>query len=163
MARDSSRPQDGGRRAAPSEAAAGDTTAGIECAPRHDMQWLLACAVAAHGVAHLPGFVSAWRLAELSELPYRTTLLGGRLDVGDAGMRIVGGLWLLLAVAFVAAAVGLATHAGWVTPLLRVAAIASMVWCLTAWPEARIGVAVNVGLIVVLAANARLNLTILVP
>lgn len=126
------------------------------------MRLLLASAVAAHGVAHLVGFVSAWKLAMLPELPYKTTLLAGRIDVGDAGMRIVGVLWLLLAVAFVAAAIDVATDTGWVR-VMPVAAIASLALCMTAWPEARIGVAVNVALILFLAIGARLNPTVLVP
>ena len=127
------------------------------------MRLLLASAVAAHGVAHLVGFVSAWKLAMLPELPYKTMLLAGRVDVGDAGMRIVGMLWLLLAVAFVAAAVDVATDTGWAAGVMPVAAIASLALCMTTWPEARIGVAVNIALIVLLAIGARLNLTVLVP
>ena len=46
---------------------------------------------------------------------------------------------------------------------MPVAAMASLALCMTAWPEARIGVAVNVALIVLLAICARLNLTVLVP
>jgi hypothetical protein len=77
-----------------------------------------------HGAAHLPGFVVSWRLAELAEMQYRTTLLAGALDVGDVGIRIVGVVWLVAAVGFwVAGAGALAGRAWWVPLALRVAAL----------------------------------------
>ena len=50
---------------------------------------MLASFLLAHGVAHLVGFVSSWKLATLAELPYKTTVFSGRVDVGDAGIRVV--------------------------------------------------------------------------
>jgi hypothetical protein len=35
--------------------------------------------------------------------------------------------------------------------------------CVVGWPDARIGVAVNVGLVLLLAIGARLNLAVLTP
>lgn len=58
------------------------------------MRIALAVRMALHGVAHAPGFVGSWRLAALEGMPYHTTLLGGAIDVGDAGMRVVGLAWL---------------------------------------------------------------------
>ena len=42
-----------------------------------------------HGVAHLPGFVVPWRLANIKDVPYKTTLLSGRFDIGDAGIGLL--------------------------------------------------------------------------
>lgn len=110
----------------------------------------------AHGIAHLPGFAGAWRLATFPDLPYHTTLLAGRLDVGDGGMRVVGALWLLLGAAFALAGVGaLAGRAGW--PALAVgAALASLALCVGEWPAARVGAWVDAALLVVLLAVPRL-------
>src|SRR5919106_1807207 len=67
----------------------------------------------AHGVAHLVGFVSSWKLATLAELPYKTTVFSGRVDVGDAGIRMMGVLWLLAALALLVAAITVASETGW--------------------------------------------------
>jgi len=71
------------------------------------MRVVLAAFVLVHGIAHLPGFVVPWRLAALSELPYKTTLLNGTLDVGEGGIRIVGLLWLFAGLGCAAAAVAI--------------------------------------------------------
>jgi len=47
--------------------------AGIWCAIQRGMRFVLAFVLLAHGVAHLVGFVSSWKLATLAELPYKTT------------------------------------------------------------------------------------------
>jgi hypothetical protein len=69
-----------------------------------------------HGIAHLPGFVVAWRLAALREMPYKTTLLDGVVDAGPVGARIVGLLWLLAGLGCVVAA---GTPPGPMTPTAR--------------------------------------------
>jgi hypothetical protein len=46
------------------------------------MRFVAALVLIVHGVAHLVGFVVPWRLATLPEVPYRSTILGGRLEVG---------------------------------------------------------------------------------
>jgi hypothetical protein len=127
------------------------------------MRFVLASFLLAHGVAHLVGFVSSWKLATLAELPYKTTVFSGRVDVGDAGIRVMGVLWLLAALAFLVAAIAVATEAGWAVRLTVVGVIASLMLCLAGWPDARIGVAVNVGLVLLLAIGARLNLAVLTP
>ena len=127
------------------------------------MRWLLAFVLVAHGVAHLVGFVSSWKLATLAELPYKTTLFAGRLDVGDAGIRVIGVVWLLAALAFLVAAGAVAITTDWAGRFLFAAVIASFVLCMTGWPDARIGVAVNVGLVLLLAIGARANLAVLTP
>jgi hypothetical protein len=42
-------------------------------------------------------------------VPYKTTIFGGGVDVGDTGIKIVGILWLLTALAFTGAG-GLAVN-----------------------------------------------------
>jgi len=104
---------------------------------------LLVLLLAGHGLAHLPGFLVPWRLANLPELPYRTTLLAGRLDVGEAGVRAVGLIWLLLALAFVILGVGVHLRSPWVVQGVTGAVAVSVVLSLLAWPEARVGVPAN--------------------
>ena len=64
------------------------------------MRTIFIVLLAAHGLAHLPGFVGGWRLANLRAMPYHTTVFAGPVDIGDAGMRIARMLELLLAIGF---------------------------------------------------------------
>jgi uncharacterized membrane protein YhdT len=66
-----------------------------------------------HGLVHRMGFVAYWPIAELQGLPYKTTLLDGRWDLGRTGIRLFSVVWLVTAIGFVIAAVGMATHQDW--------------------------------------------------
>ncbi len=113
------------------------------------MRFVLAALLIAHGVAHLVGFVVPWRLVSTAEVPYRTTILGGVTDLGDAGARALGVVWLVAALAFVLLAG--AVLAGWNVRLWVFAMLAlSSVLCVVGWPEARIGLIVNAVLLAAL-------------
>lgn len=111
------------------------------------MRLALALLFLVHGIAHLPGFAVAWRLTRSADMPYTTTLLGGHLDVGDVGIRVMGLLWLAVALGFIAAAVATwRGHPNW--PMLALAvALVSLVLSTLAWPASRIGVVVNVAIL----------------
>lgn len=116
------------------------------------MRTALAIVLAVHGIAHLPGFLVPWRISSPPDLPYQTRLLNGALEVGDLGARVVGVLWLLAALAFGGAAVAVyrgAPH--WATIALLVV-VFSLILSTLGWPASRIGLAVNIVLLVVLAA-----------
>jgi hypothetical protein len=110
-----------------------------------------------HGIAHLVGFVVPWRLATLPDAPYHTTLLDGRLDVGAAGMRAIGILWLFGAILFAAAGAGVMMQPSWWRSLALAAAVFSLAMSVLGWPEARIGVVINMVILGVLLAGARLG------
>lgn len=121
------------------------------------MRIVLALLLLGHGVAHLPGFLVAWRLRSFPELPYHTTVLGGTLDVGDGGMRVLGGAWALLAMLVALSAVGvLLRWEGVLAPLPWILA-ASLAICLLGWPEARLGVLANLVLLGMVLAAARMG------
>lgn len=119
------------------------------------IQLLVALGLAAHGLIHLIGFVVPWRLATLPDYPYRTTVLNGTLQVGDAGVRLLGLGWLGLAVGFVVAAVGVAQGTPWALPLVAALALVSLGFCILGLPEAAAGIVVNV---VILGAVALIAL-----
>ena len=106
----------------------------------------------AHGVAHLVGFSAAWALSP-AKIPHLTTVVGGRFQVGESGIRVVGVLWVIAAVAFAVVAVGAALNTGWWPRAAVPVAMGSLGLCVLGWPEAKIGVALNLG-IVVLASMA---------
>jgi hypothetical protein len=115
------------------------------------MRFMLAALLVGHGVAHLVGFVVPWKLMTRPEMPYRTTILGGMMNVGDAGVRLIGILWLAIAVAFVVVAGGVV--AGWSMRMAVFALLAlSSAFCVIGWPEARFGLIVNAALLVALLA-----------
>ena len=119
------------------------------------MRTAIALLMALHGIAHLPGFLNSWELVTLEEIPYHTTVLSGRLDVGDVGMRALGVLWLAAAGVFVAVAAGALAHGDWWVPWAVGAALGSLILSAVEWPEARIGVAVNAFLLAALDMGTR--------
>jgi hypothetical protein len=119
------------------------------------MKIALVVVLAAHAVAHLVGFVVPWRLLSSAELPYKTTLLAGGVDLGDGGIRLVGLLWLAAAAAFGLAAAAFALKAPWAVNFAFVVAVMSMALCLAEWPEARIGAFVNAALLVLFTFGPR--------
>jgi len=119
------------------------------------MRIALAVLMAVHGVAHLVGFAGAWRLAP-DGIPYKTTVLAGHVDLGDVGIRAVGVLWMGLAVGFAVAAAGAIGDRSWWQSLAVGVTIASLLMSATEWPEARIGVAINVLILGVLVAGRSL-------
>ena len=115
----------------------------------------LALLMALHGVAHLPGVVGSWRLAPLAGIPPHTTVLAGRLDVGEGGMRLLGAGWLLAALAFWVAAGGALTHRPWWMPAGVAAVALSVLLSVLELPYARVGVYVNVVIVLLLLAGSR--------
>jgi hypothetical protein len=119
------------------------------------MQIVIAVLMALHGVAHVPGFAVSWRLADLQGMPYHTALFGGRVYVGDAGMRAVGILWLFAALAFVAIGVAALLNRSWWSTAAVATITLSLGLCTTEIKAARVGVIANLVLFaLVLAARA---------
>jgi hypothetical protein len=119
------------------------------------MRIALAVLLILHGVAHLPGFFVPWRLAMLKEMPYKTTLFAGLVNVGDAGIRVVGIFWLVAALALGVCAVGVLARASWWTPITLIAALFSLFLSIAGWPESRIGVLVNIAILAFLMVNSQ--------
>ncbi len=102
-----------------------------------------------HGLIHLLGFATYWQLAEIENLPYKTTLLGGLWDVGEAGIRVFGALWLVAAIGFVVAAYGLAAQQDWWRTAMVAVALFSLVLTVLDWKVAFAGIAINVVILAV--------------
>jgi len=99
-----------------------------------------------HGFAHLVGFVGPWRLS--NSVQPESTLLAGRISIEMSGMRALGMFWLGGALAFTVAAVGVLRHAPWWPAFTFGAAIGSLVLCVLSIPQSRIGIPINVAIIV---------------
>jgi len=129
----------------------------LDAAPRpHQRIWPLIAgvALALHGAIHLMGFVVDWRLAQLQMLPYRTTALAGHLELGTAGTQILGVLWLLAVLGFLAVGAGLVWHGRpWGLPITGVALL-SLILCILSWPDSAFGALIDVAIVAALARAA---------
>ncbi len=121
------------------------------------MRYAFSVLLAAHGLAHLPGFLVSWRLMQSPDVPYKTTLLAGRMDVGDVGIRIVGLAWFATAVLMIIVATGMALKHRWAEALVLLPVITSLALCVLELPHARIGLVVNVVALLWLTAHPTLG------
>lgn len=120
-------------------------------------RWAFAALLIAHGVAHMAGFAVSWRLLSSPDLPYHTTLLNGRLEVGSSGMQIVGLAWLLVGLAVAASAASLIARWDYAFTAIVAATAGSLILCVLEWPLAWLGIAANVAvllLVPLIAANS---------
>jgi hypothetical protein len=105
-----------------------------------------------HGVCHLVGFLVPWRLITSKEEPYKTTLLAGAIEVGPVGIRVVGILWLLAALALMGTGGGALLSSPWWRAALLGLTVFSTVLCVFGLPGAKIGILANLILFAYLLA-----------
>ena len=105
---------------------------------------IAATALALHGLIHLIGFIVPWRIATMEGMAYRTTILGGALEIGDPGSRLLGVAWLGLALAFLLAAWSIWRGRHWGLALAGALAMISLIACVLGLPETVAGLVVNV-------------------
>jgi hypothetical protein len=114
------------------------------------MKIALAIILTAHGFAHLVGFVVPWRISQMEEMPYKTTVLNRRINLGDTGIRVYGLFWLVLAIAFLLLAITIFFYPHWWQTVSSYVAIASLLLCIISWPDARIGIVLNTLIIILI-------------
>jgi hypothetical protein len=119
------------------------------------LQILLPVLMLLHGIAHLPGVLTSWRLAVFADAPYHTAVLGRRLDVGDAGMRVLGALWLAAGLGLMLSAVGAVIHHEQWLALALASTLLSTMLCTLEYPAAHIGWWTNAALLSGLVIVAR--------
>ena len=108
-----------------------------------------------HGLIHLVGAAVYAGHVQLSGLPYKTTLLGGRWGVGEIGMAIFGALWLLPAAGFVTAAIELLMTGAVSMPLLFGSTAVSLALISLDWSSAFAGGIVDVAILAALMVASR--------
>lgn len=121
--------------------------------------YLIMAVVFLHGLVHLMGFVAYWPLAGIAELPYKTTLLGGRWSVGPSGMRIYSVIWLGVAVGLAAAIIMLLTGRSSWAPVMLVAISISLIITWLDWSNAFRGAIISLVILIplMLAMGLRLQ------
>ena len=110
-----------------------------------------------HGLIHLFGFLPPWNLGKSLNLPHSTTVLDGRMNLGEVGARLVGLLWLAALVGYLIAAFGLFQLAPWWQPLTLWTTLLSLGLCILGWPDAKFGVLINLILLAWLFYGPRLG------
>lgn len=119
------------------------------------LRWVLSIVFIVHGFSHLVGFVVPWGIGEVKDAPYKTTLLADRVDVGDTGIRVFGVLWLIAALAFVVAGIACLTGQAWWITYATWTAVFSLLLSILGWPDARIGVVVDLMILALLVLGPR--------
>lgn len=118
--------------------------------------YLIAFVLAVHGLVHLLGFAVYLELATVAEFPYKTTVLGGTVDIGAGGIRAFGVLWGVAAAGFVASAGALlADWHSW-RPLLIAVTLFSLGLTVLDWSVAYAGIVVNLGILGLLVVQPQL-------
>ncbi len=109
---------------------------------------IVAIALILHGLVHLMGTVTYMKLGTVQGLTYKTTLLGGRWNLGENGIAIYGALWAVPAIGFIAAAVALLAGWDWYRPMLTGVAVFSLALTAMDWKAAFAGVILNIIILV---------------
>ncbi|MFO7634031.1 MAG: hypothetical protein R6W76_15910 [Caldilinea sp.] len=110
-----------------------------------------------HGLVHLLWFIVPWRITTVDGLPYATTVLAGRIDVGKTGIKVVGLFWPLATVAWVLAGVSVIALASWWPGLTVAVAIFSSALCVLGLPVANYGLLMNLAILLFVLANGRFH------
>lgn len=116
------------------------------------MRALVSVLVMLHAAAHLVGFLTPWGLLTagtgVKPADSPSTLLGDRITLGGAMARVGGLLWLALATAFGVVAIGIWRAESWSPMALGIVALLSLAMSLVSWPRARMGVYVNLAILI---------------
>jgi hypothetical protein len=105
---------------------------------------IVAITLILHGLIHLMGTVTYLKRGTVQGLTYKTTLLGGRWDLGQGGIGIYGALWALAAIGFIVAAIALLAGWGWYRPILMGVAMFSLALSALDWKVASAGAILNI-------------------
>lgn len=120
------------------------------------LHWGAGVFLALHGLIHLLGFASYLKLTTVPTLPYKTVVLGGRLELGAAGMSLFGLAWGLAAVGFVLAAAAYLFGWAWWQPALIGVTILSLLLTVLDYGPAQAGIIANVAILALLVLVPRL-------
>lgn len=111
-----------------------------------------------HGLVHLMGTAAYLKLAQVPQIPYKTTVLGGRLDLGAVGTAVYGVLWGVAALGLAAAGIGFLAGSDWARALLLGMTLLSLALTVLDWKVAFAGAVIDIVILLVLLVGPRLAL-----
>jgi hypothetical protein len=117
---------------------------------------IAAIVLAVHGFIHLMGTAVYMKLGTVEGLKYKTTLLGGRWDLGESGIQAFGALWAMAAIGFVVTALALVAGWSWWQPALLAVALFSLVLTALDWSNAYAGAIINILILAMLWLGPRI-------
>ncbi|RLD49074.1 MAG: hypothetical protein DRI88_01425 [Bacteroidetes bacterium] len=106
-----------------------------------------------HGFAHIVGFLVYWKLMKDKEVTYKTTIYPGNINIGDSGVRLLGIVYLAVALSFGLLGYDLISQPFVLSKYIWAVVVVSLVLCITGWPDTKFGVVANLILIVFLILN----------
>jgi hypothetical protein len=101
----------------------------------------------AHGLIHLMGTIVYMKLGEIPGFNYKTTLLGGRWDLGVDGMRSFGALWIFPTVGFIIIGIALLMNLSWWRSMLVPVTLFSLTLTDVDWNVAYAGLIVDIAIL----------------
>ena len=113
--------------------------------------------LALHGVIHLLGVAAYLKLAEVQTLPYKTTVLDGRWDLGPTGIALFGVLWGVAALGFLYAALAFGLRWESARATLLGVALLSLVLTILDFRVAPMGIGVNLAILLLIVLLPRLS------
>lgn len=114
------------------------------------MKIFIALILIIHGFAHLVGFLVPWKIRKFKEMPFKTTLLNGRIDAGKVGIKIIGSLWLAICLLFFFSAFLLITNNPLWFTIIIITILFSIIMCILGLPDSKIGILANIFLLLLL-------------
>lgn len=94
-----------------------------------------------HGIAHSPAILGSWGLAAFEDVSYQPNVL--LTNAGDGMMLLLGGIWLLAALSFVAAGIGVLRQTFWWPLAASIALVLSVAMTMLWQQDAAIGLLLN--------------------
>jgi hypothetical protein len=113
-------------------------------------RYLVGAVFSFHGLIHIMGFAATWQLGQFSAVS-RTPMVPSGLAGGSMAVLLLGVLWLVAALAFLAAAVGVTFRAAWWRGTAFGAALLSLLLCLAWWHDAWFGAVIDLAILAGLA------------
>jgi hypothetical protein len=113
-------------------------------------RWIFGIFLILHGFAHLPGVLGSWNLGDFEDVSRQPNILLNHAS--DGVIYLLGALYLVAGVSFIAAGIGLLRRASWWLMALAVALPLSFLVTTLWWRDAMIGLVLNLIVLAVLAA-----------
>lgn len=104
---------------------------------------IIAVVLILHGLIHFMGTAAYLKLAEVQGLPYKTTVLAGRWDLGELGTVIFGVLWAVVAIGFIVTPFAWLNNKPWWRPALFAVTLLSLVLTILDWDTAKTGAIIS--------------------
>lgn len=117
------------------------------------MKTTLAIFLFIHGFAHIVAFLVHWKIVKDRNVDFKTTIFPGDVNIGGVGIRLVGVIYLGVALAFGYLGYELLTEFHFFWQNIWRAVILSLVLCIIGWPDTKFGIIANVILILFLLVN----------